>query len=180
MCLRSPKEACLFFRQANNTKCVLRHISPIKNQSVQFTLSKKEFWHICNSSEQKIANRQTQTFLKINRARKKVSRLKDENVEKTKFTFLLYSRLPPRQYMTRVDKRDRLLKSCPEQAAVGPWGSRGLRRIMRWRGRPASSFSCTPREGWKNILPWNRLVGALVAYQAVSYTHLTLPTIYSV
>ena len=77
-------------------------MSPIKNQSVQFTSSKKEFWHICNSSEQKIANRQTQTFLKINRARKKVSRLKDENVEKTKFTFLLYSRLPPRQYMTRV------------------------------------------------------------------------------
>ena len=71
------------------------YMSPIKNQSVQFTSSEKEFWHICNSSEQKIANRQTQTFLKINRARKKVSRLKDENVEKTKFTLLLYSRLPP-------------------------------------------------------------------------------------
>ena len=78
------------------------YMSPIKINQYNLLQVKKS-----SDTSAILRNRKLQTdrhnpFFKINRVRKKVSRLKDENVEKIKFTLLLYSRLPPRQYMTRV------------------------------------------------------------------------------
>ena len=66
-----------------------------QNQSVQFTSSKKEFWHICNSSEQKIANRQTQPFLNQQSAEESIPGEKTHNVEVTSlFSFCTRDYLP--------------------------------------------------------------------------------------
>ena len=62
-------------------------MSPIKYQSIQFTSRKKEFWHICNSSEQKIANRQTQPFLNQLENGSKYPGLKTFNVEQTSLLY---------------------------------------------------------------------------------------------
>ena len=70
------------------------HLSPIKNQSEQFTSRKKEFWHICNSSKENC--KQTDAhFLSIVVWNKMIQVC-------NRFCLFLYSRLPPQQYMTRV------------------------------------------------------------------------------
>ena len=101
---------------------ILMHKSNINQNNL---LQEKKSSGTSAIPRKKIANRQTLIF--INSSMEKMIQVCNQ------FCIFLYSRLPPQQYMTRVDKRDRLLKSCPGQAAVDPWGSRGLRRIMRWK-----------------------------------------------
>ena len=67
---------------------------PIKYQSVQFTSNKKEFWQNCNSSEQKISNRQTQPFLNQLEDGSKYSGLKTFNIEQTLKHFCTRDNLP--------------------------------------------------------------------------------------
>ena len=70
------------------------HLSPIKNQSEQFTSRKKEFWHICNSSKENCKQTDAHFYQLVvwNKMIQVCNR----------FCLFLYSRLPPQQYMTWV------------------------------------------------------------------------------